>query len=68
MNEFRSNVIIADQKDSTLLKFSDDADVADNRFEDNGLYGQNAKHGGLPQKAIKVLAMKPVLTIPESTI
>jgi hypothetical protein len=65
-NKFRNNTLIADDgKDSDFIRF-DDADVEDNKFEDNQMYGKNAKPGDIPQEAIKKLSAKPEIKIPQA--
>jgi hypothetical protein len=63
-NKFRNNTIVADDVhiDSTLLEFSATVEeVADNVFEDNKLFGENAKRGDILQEAINTLTAKPVI-------
>jgi Chondroitinase B len=64
-NKFRKNTLIADDNDSRLLKF-DETEVADNEFEDNQLYGENAKSGDIPEEAIKKLSTRPEIKIPDA--
>jgi hypothetical protein len=64
-NKFRKNTLIADDSDSSLLKF-DETEVADNEFEDNQLYGEKAKSGDIPQEAIKKLSTRPEIKIPDA--
>jgi poly(beta-D-mannuronate) lyase len=65
-NTFRNNTIIADDEDSTFLKFENGAEVDDNHFEDNRLYGENAKRGDIPEQAIKKLSTKPEIRMPDA--
>jgi hypothetical protein len=65
-NKFENNTMMVDDEDihSTFLVFSETAQVADNVFEANKLFGDNAKRGHVPQEAIKRLATKPEIEIP----
>jgi hypothetical protein len=65
-SKFRNNSIIADDEDSTLLKFSQTAVVADNVFEANKLFGENAKRGHMPQEAIERLSTRPEIKMPDT--
>jgi hypothetical protein len=62
-NKFRNNTMIADDKDSTFLKFDD---TEDNVFEDNKLYGEKAKRGDIPEEAITKLSTRPEIKIPDA--
>jgi Chondroitinase B len=66
-NKFRNNAIIADEADtdSTLLVLFLEAEIADNLFETNQLYGENAKRGDIPQEAIKTLSTRPEIKMPD---
>ena len=67
-NKFRNNTIVADDvdTDSTLVKFSAKVEeVADNMFEANKLFGENAKRGDILQEAINTLIAKPVIEMPD---
>lgn len=66
-NNIRNNMIIADNIVSTLLlKFDDDANMADNVFEANKLFGEKAKRGDMRQEAIEILSTRPVIEIPDT--
>jgi hypothetical protein len=66
-NKFRNNTIIADEADtdSTLLELFLEAEITDNLFETNQLYGENAKRGDIPQEAIKTLSTRPEIKMPD---
>ena len=64
-NKFRNNTIVANDKDSALLKFSMTAGVADNVFEGNKLFGENANRGEVPRDSIEKLSTKPEIKLPE---
>jgi hypothetical protein len=53
-NRFKKNTIMVDDGhgDSTLVAFTAGAEISDNTFEANELYGGNAKPGEIPQEAI----------------
>jgi len=45
-----------------MLKFHE-AEVADNLFEDNKLYGKKARGADIPKEAIKDLSTRPEIKI-----
>jgi poly(beta-D-mannuronate) lyase len=62
--KFRNNIVIAEQGSTKALEFSAGADIGDNEFASNIIYG-NVDRGDLPEGVCQVETQKPQVKIPE---
>jgi hypothetical protein len=65
-NTFRNNILIADSEDSEFVKFINGAEIDENTFEDNKMYGGKAKPGDLPESAVEHLEKPPQINVPDA--
>jgi hypothetical protein len=65
-NEFRKNIMIAEEKSSEFLKFVKAERGHGNTFEDNIMYGKKVDRGELREKEVDRLESPPVIKKPNA--